>query len=75
MLQRFGVAGLRVRELAGLPELDQLLQAGEQAREGSQNEGVQDRHQPGRGGVVVGLRPHVGGNAGDVLGQGWGRVN
>ena len=57
-------------QLAGPPEGEHLFQAGEQARQGGEDEGVQRRNHPGAGGLVIGLGAQAGGDAGDVLGQG-----
>ena len=59
--------------MAGLPEGEEVVEAGEQAGEGGEDEGVQCRDHPGLGRVVVGLGAEFGMDAGDVLGQeGWG---
>ena len=71
--RRGGARGGRFGELAGLPEFHHLFETAEQAGEGCQDEGVQCRHEPGLGGLVVGHRAHAGSDAGDVLGQGWWR--
>jgi hypothetical protein len=57
-------------EEALLPEENEVLQAGEQAGEHGQDQGVQRRDQPGTGGFLCGHRTHVGGHAGDKGGQG-----
>ena len=57
-----------VGELAGLPEQDELFQAGEQAREAGRDEGVQGRGQPGL--RLVGLGG--GAQTGELVGQGLG---
>ncbi len=54
---------------AGAPEFDHLLQTVEQAGQGGEDEHVQGRHNPGLGGVIVGLGTDGGGKVGDVLGQ------
>ncbi len=58
--------------MARLPEGDQMLEAGDEAGKGCENEGVQRRDQPIMGCLMVGLGADRGGNAGDVLGQGSG---
>ncbi len=65
-----GMGGLRgERELAGLPEDEDGFQAGEQAGEGGENQGVQGRHQSSLVCVMVGLGADRGGDGGDLLGQ------
>jgi len=60
-------------ELAGLPECQHGFKPGEQAGEAGENEGVQCRHRPGLGGVIVGFGAEPGEDAGDLQGQwGWG---
>ena len=46
------------------------IEAGEDAGEAVENQGVQRRHQPGLRGEMVGLRADAGMDAGDLLGQG-----
>ena len=57
------------RKLAGLPEVDEMLQAQEQPGQAGQNEGVQRRDHPGLGGMMVGLGTHGGGDGRDMKGQ------
>ncbi len=61
-------------KLAGGPEGDHVLQAADHAGEDGQNQGVQRREDSCLGGTLIGLRADRGGNAGDLLGQGWGAV-
>ncbi|MCC6717815.1 MAG: hypothetical protein IT555_08025 [Acetobacteraceae bacterium] len=56
--------------MAGLPEGEDVFEAGEQAGEAGQDQDVQRRDHPGADGVVVGLSVHAGTDAGDLLGQG-----
>jgi len=64
---RFGRGG--DRELARRPEGDDVVEAGDQAGQGVQNEGVQGRDQPGLGGVVSGVRADTGQQGGGLAGQ------
>ena len=57
-------------ELAGLPEGDEVFEAGEQAGEGGEDEGVQRRDHARLGGAVFGCGVQVGGDTGDLDGQG-----
>jgi len=56
-------------ELAGLPELNEVFQAGEELGEERHDEGVQVRRQP----AVRVVRRRVGAEAGDLADQ-WGGV-
>jgi hypothetical protein len=58
------------RELAGLPQRDQILQPADQADQRGEDEGVQRRHQPGLGGGRFGRGAQVRREGGDVPGQG-----
>jgi len=57
-------------ELAGLPELNEVFQAGEELGEERHDEGVQVRRQP----AVRVVRRRVGAEAGDLADQ-WGGVH
>ncbi len=60
-------------EEAGAPEGDHAVQAGDDADEEGENQGVQRRDQAGFGGQTVGLRAQLGQEAGDARVQGgWG---
>ena len=59
-------------ELAGLPGFDQGDEAGEQAEQSGEEQGVQRRHRPGAGSVGGGLRLQLCGESGELLGQGAG---
>ena len=58
-------AGLRGGEGAGLPKLEELFQAAEDAGEGSQNQGVQNLRQP----APLGATCRVVAQAGEMVGQ------
>ncbi len=60
------------RQQAGLPCGDEILQAAEQAREGSQDERVQGRDQPSFAVATRGFGPDAGSDACDLVGQGGG---
>ena len=59
-----------VEELAGLPEVDQVGETGEQAGEGGEDKGVQGGDRAELGGAAIGLGTGFGGEAGDCVGQG-----
>ncbi len=65
-------AGGEVGELAGLREFNEVLQAAEDADEECQNQGVQNRQQPGLGCIKSGFGAEVCAQGGDVHGQGGG---
>lgn len=58
------------RELAGPPQCEHVLQAGEDAGQCCEDQGVQRRHQPGLGGGFVGRRAQFSRHFGEALGQG-----
>ena len=58
-------AGLRGGEGAGLPKLEELFQAAEDAGEGGQNQGVQNLRQPAPNGATC----RVVAQAGEMVGQ------
>ena len=57
------------RELAGLPEGEQGIEAAEQARQGGQNQGVQGHQHAALGGAPGGFQAHVGEEAGKRMGR------
>lgn len=59
------------RELAGLPEFEEMFEAGEQADQAGDNAGLQRRDHAGLGGKLRGLGTHVVQEAGERLGWGW----
>jgi hypothetical protein len=59
--------------LACGPEVDQGFQAGEQAGQGGEDEGLQRRNHPGFGRAQVGFRTDSGRDGGDLRCEGgWG---
>lgn len=58
-------AGLRGGEGAGLPKLEELFQAAEDAGEGGENQGVQNLRQPAPNGAAC----RVVAQAGEMVGQ------
>ena len=56
-------------ELASLPEREDGIEAGQQAGEGGQNQGVQGCDQPGAGVVMGRLGIDAGQNGGKLLGH------
>ena len=56
-------------ELAGLPEGEHCRQLVDDASQGGQNQDVQNRCHPARGGAMGDLGTDRGAEAGDVLGQ------
>jgi len=73
-----GVCGMGRGQLAGAPEVEQVAEAGQQAGEAGENEGVQRRDRPGPlgevGGLAVGFRAQGGQEAGGAWGQEGGLV-
>ena len=57
-------------QLAGLPEVEQIFEPGEQAGEGGENQGVQSRDHPGLRGALVGFGTDGGGDGASLCGQG-----
>ena len=78
LAQEGGVCGIGRGQLAGAPEVEQVAEAGEQAGETGENEGVQGRDRSGPlgevGGVAVGFRAPGGQDAGAACGQEGGLV-
>ena len=64
-----GAAGLRGRELAGLPEHEDLFEPGEQARQAGHDEGMHGGRNPGA--LLLGLRGVA--QAGELLAEGGGQ--
>ena len=72
-----GVAGVRRGKLAGLPEGNEVGETVDKLGEGGDDEGVQRRNRRGPkgdpqgeiGGVRTRLRPHRGGDVGEVPDQ------
>jgi len=61
---------MRMGELAGLPEVEEMFEAGEQADEAGDDAGLQRRDHAGLGGESGGLGAHVGQEASERLGWG-----
>jgi len=59
------------RKQPGLPSGDEILQPGEEASQGGEDQGVHGRDHPGLGGAPGGLCAHVVRQGGNLLGQGW----
>ena len=59
---------------AGGPKRDEMFQAGEQAGECCEDEGVQRGDYPGPGGLFLGQGAQIGADGGDSGGQGWGML-
>lgn len=78
LAQAGGVCGMGRGKLAGVPEVEQVAEAGKEAGEAGEDEDVQGRDRPGPqgevGGLAVSFRAQGGKGAGGAWGQGGGLV-
>ena len=64
-----GGSGRAGRQQSGLPELDEVFQAGDEAGQGGQNQGVQGRDHPGLSRLMAGFGTDGGGDRASLCGQ------